>query len=141
MPVYAAPKGTIESLEAERDQYRDLADRLKLEAQVHAMEARTQTATVHECYQAASGATGEKASHHGANPVRERIASLEAERDELRATVERYREALEEIRDHPWNEYRNPHDHPYSTGVTDGHRCCTKIARRALNPGDSHEQD
>ena len=36
-----------------------LCERLKLEAEQHAQEARTQRTTVQECYQAATGATGE----------------------------------------------------------------------------------
>lgn len=70
-----------------------LVERLKMEAQVHAQEARTQRATVAECYRAATGGTGEPGSWHGAEPVRQRIAALEAELAEARKDTERLREA------------------------------------------------
>ena len=56
-----------------------LSERLKQEAQIHAMEARTANATIHEIYQLITGATGEPANWHGAEPVREYIASMKAQ--------------------------------------------------------------
>lgn len=53
-------------------------DRLKLEAQIHAGEARTANATIAEIYQIISGGKGELGNWHGAEPVRQRIAELEA---------------------------------------------------------------
>jgi len=55
-PVYLIEKlkasaAAIERLVAERDEARTLADRLKLEAQGHAMEARGANATIYEIYQ------------------------------------------------------------------------------------------
>lgn len=47
-----------------------LIARLKLEAQIHAQEARTANATIAEIYQCVSGATGEPGNWHGAEPVR-----------------------------------------------------------------------
>ena len=44
-----------------------LAERLKLEARTHAQEARTQRATVHECYQAVGA---QKGDWNGAEPVK-----------------------------------------------------------------------
>lgn len=74
------------------DQLRNLADRLKLEAQGHAMEARTANGTIAECYQLVTGGKGEPGNWHGAEPVRQYVArmeatceKLEAERDEARA--------------------------------------------------------
>ena len=55
-----------------------LADHLKQEAQMHAMEARTANGTIAEIYQCVSGATGEPGNWNGAEPVRKRIAELEA---------------------------------------------------------------
>ena len=49
---------TIRTLQSERDA-------LKLQAQSWASEAKTQKSTVHDCLQAASGATGEKADWNG----------------------------------------------------------------------------
>lgn len=57
---------------------RDLVERLKLEAQIHAQEARTANATIAEIYQIVSGGKGEPGNWHGAEPVRQRIAELEA---------------------------------------------------------------
>lgn len=57
-----------------------LSERLKQEAQIHAQEARTANSTIAEIYQACSGATGEPGNWHGAEPVRRRIAELEAAR-------------------------------------------------------------
>lgn len=57
----------------------NLSDRLKLEAQTHAMEARTANATIAEIYRVCSGGTGEPGNWHGAEPVRARIAALEDE--------------------------------------------------------------
>jgi hypothetical protein len=69
----------------ERDEAIALADRLKLEAQAHAMEARTATSTVNECYQAVTGSTGEPGNWHGANPVREYVARAEAKLSALQS--------------------------------------------------------
>lgn len=67
---------------------RSLVDRLRLEAQCHAQEARTANATVAECYQAATGGTGEPGNWNGAEPVKQRIQGLEA-------LVEQMTQALE----------------------------------------------
>lgn len=55
------------------------AEHLKLEAQIHAQEARTANATIAEIYQAIRGASGEPGNWNGAKPVREYIAQ-QAER-------------------------------------------------------------
>jgi hypothetical protein len=47
-----------------------LAETLKLEAQLHAQEARTANATIAEIYQLCSGGTGEPGNWHGAEPIR-----------------------------------------------------------------------
>jgi len=72
----------------------DLVERLKLEAQGHAQEARTANATIYEIYQVISGATGEPGNWHGAQPVRDyvektaaHIQALTAERDGLIAAL------------------------------------------------------
>jgi hypothetical protein len=76
-----------ERLKEERDEARALFERVKLEAQIRSGEARTHKSTVHECYQAASGATGEPGNWHGAQPVRDRITSLSAENERLRKAL------------------------------------------------------
>ena len=55
----------------------DKCERLKLEAQGHAQEARTANASLYECYQSVSGATGERGNWRGAEPVRKHIAAME----------------------------------------------------------------
>ena len=68
---------------------REEREALKREARVHAQEARTQRSTVHEIYQAISGATGEPASWHGAAPVVAFVAeSRAALADVARLTLE-----------------------------------------------------
>ncbi|MES2634081.1 MAG: hypothetical protein V4669_13990 [Pseudomonadota bacterium] len=62
-----------------------LTDRLKLEAQIHAQEARAANATIADIYQCVTGSTGEPGNWNGAEPVRQRIAELEAENAALRA--------------------------------------------------------
>ncbi len=74
------------TLEAERDA-------LKLQAQIWKQEANTHKASLHECYQAATGSTGEPGNWNGAEPVKQRIGSLEAElvkcREALRLAANR----------------------------------------------------
>lgn len=55
-----------------------LSERIKLEAQCHAQEARTANATIAEIYQLCSGGTGEPGNWNGAEPVRLKLADLEA---------------------------------------------------------------
>ena len=53
---------------------------MKLQAQVWASEARAQKATVHACYEAITGKTGEPGDWNGAEPIRRYVAE---ERDAL----------------------------------------------------------
>lgn len=62
----------------------DKAEHLKMQAQIWKGEARAQSSTVRECYQACTGATGEPGDWHGAAPVR----AVVAERDWLRNALE-----------------------------------------------------
>ena len=68
----------------------ELADRLKLEAQMHAQEARTANSTIAEIYQCVTGKTGEPGNWNGAEPVRKRIAELEASEARLAVALTRY---------------------------------------------------
>ena len=68
----------------------NLEDRLKLEAQIQAKEARSHRATVREIYQAVTGRTGEPGDWNGAKPV---LALIE-ERDALRKMASEFGAAL-----------------------------------------------
>ena len=68
----------------------NLEDRLKLEAQIQAQEARSHRATVREIYQAVTGRTGEPGDWHGSQPV---LALIE-ERDALRRMSSEFGAAL-----------------------------------------------
>jgi hypothetical protein len=61
-----------------------LSEKLKLEAQVHAQEARTANSTIAEIYKLCSGGTGEPGNWNGAGPVRLKLAQLEAKLAEAR---------------------------------------------------------
>jgi len=66
------------TLQAELKEADALSERLKLEAQAHAQEARTQKATVHEIYQAIGA---QKGDWNGARPVIDYIERLKADSD------------------------------------------------------------
>jgi hypothetical protein len=81
-----------DAIDANIAQHAELVDRLKLEAQCHAQEARTANATLAEIYQLCSGGKGEPGNWHGAEPVRallgqhaELIAKLRELLDESKA--------------------------------------------------------
>lgn len=74
----------IEELEADKLALIDANDRLRLEAQIHAQEARTQRATVHEIYQVVTVCKGEPGDWNGARPVREAFERLRNDNAELR---------------------------------------------------------
>lgn len=56
----------------------DLAERLKLEAQVHAGEARAANSTIYEIYQCVTKGKGEPGNWNGAVPVVAEIERLRA---------------------------------------------------------------
>lgn len=123
-------EGVRSDLERRVERLRDLYERLKLEAQIHAQEARAQKATVLECYQIVTEGKGEPGDWNGAEPVREAFERLRGELAEMsewkdvakdwRAERDRYKEALEEIAEH---------DPQLSMG-----RAFRERARRALEP-------
>lgn len=76
-----------------------LCGRLRMEAEIWAQEARTQKSTVHECYQAVTGATGEPGDWNGSRPVVERIKTLEAENARLRGELRRSEAIADELFD------------------------------------------
>lgn len=83
----AAAALALSDITAERDRLRRLVDKLKLEAQGHAMEARGANATIGEIYQVVTKSAGEPGNWHGAKPVRDAFAALEHENAELRAQL------------------------------------------------------
>ncbi len=70
---------TLESLQSENEELRDLTAHLRLQAQTHAMEARGANATINEIYQIISGGKGEPANYHGAEPVRKYVEAVKGE--------------------------------------------------------------
>jgi hypothetical protein len=70
---------TLESLQRENEELRNLDYRLKQEAQIHAMEARSANSTINEIYQIISGGKGEPANYHGAEPVRKYVEAVNGE--------------------------------------------------------------
>lgn len=74
----------IDELEAEKLSLIDENERLRLEAQIHAQEARTQRATVHEIYQVVTEGKGEPGDWNGTRPVREAFDRLRNDNAELR---------------------------------------------------------
>src|SRR5690606_19977461 len=93
-----------------------LAERLKLEAQSHAMEARTANSTIHEIYQIVSGGKGEPGNWHGAEPVRAKLEALKRENAELREALRPFAECAPEWEGEPdslhvffeWNDESAP---------------------------------
>lgn len=73
-----------EALQRRAEEAEALVERLKLEAQAHAMEARGANSTINEIYQVVSGGKGEPGNWHGAAPVREKLEALQRESAELR---------------------------------------------------------
>jgi hypothetical protein len=59
----------INALRAENERLTRERDALKQQAKQWAMEAKAQKTTVHECYRAVTGGTGEPGDWHGAQPV------------------------------------------------------------------------
>ncbi|BCB62175.1 hypothetical protein HaloA020_28760 [Halomonas sp. A020] len=67
--------------------------KLRLEAQAHAQEARTQRSTVHSIYQIVSEGAGEPGDWNGAEPVRKAFEALQADNRELRRQLASMRAA------------------------------------------------
>lgn len=72
----------------------DRCARLQLEAESHAMEARTANSTIREIYQACTGATGEPGTWNGAKPVVEKITRLTAQLEEAKKRADRIKNWL-----------------------------------------------
>ncbi len=80
-----------------REEAEALAERLKLEAQIHAQEARTQKATVLECYRAVTEGRGEPADWNGSRPVVEALASLRQQLSLSEQQVETLKRAVYDV--------------------------------------------
>lgn len=78
----------LETADAEVKRLTELAERLKLEAQGHASEAKTANSTIYEIYQVLSGGKGEPGNWNGAEPARRYVETAEAERDALRKALD-----------------------------------------------------
>lgn len=94
--AYSAPKAdtfewdvanTLEQQASRIAELETLCEKLKLEAQIHAQEARTANATIAEIYQVVTGRTGEPGNWNGAEPVKKRIVELEAQKAELLGVI------------------------------------------------------
>jgi hypothetical protein len=86
--LYIADESALATFaERIRAEQQELIDRLRLEAQIHAQEARTQRATVHEIYQLVTGGTGEPGDWNGAEPVRQALESIRLEERERCAVI------------------------------------------------------
>lgn len=82
------PAAALDTARAEIERLRALADRLKLEAQAHAQEARTANSTIYEIYQVLSGSTGEPGNWNGAEPARQFVTAAQERIAELEGLVE-----------------------------------------------------
>ena len=78
----------LDTARAEIERLQALADRLTLEAQAHAQEARTANSTIYEIYQVLSGSTSEPGNWNGAEPARQFVTAAQARIAELERTVE-----------------------------------------------------
>ncbi len=76
--IIIALEDKLEAAEAELAAMGAKYEACKLQAQIHAQEARTANATIAEIYQVCTGATGEPGNWNGAEPVR--AMRLDAER-------------------------------------------------------------
>mgnify|MGYP000023531332 CR=1 FL=1 len=79
--IYRKAAAAWQSQLAERD---GLIERLKQEAQAHAMEARAHRSTVHECYQAVGA---QKGNWNGATPIVDAVAGYKKRIAELELRV------------------------------------------------------
>lgn len=77
-------------------------ERMKQEAQIHAQEARTQRATVHEIYQIISGGKGEPGDWNGAEPVRRYVADANARIEQLTRALEAAKPYVEKVHNQLW---------------------------------------
>jgi hypothetical protein len=106
--------GFVERIRAEQQ---DLIDRLRLEAQIHAQEARAQRATVHEIYRLVTGGAGEPGDWNGAEPVRQAFERIRQEERERCARIAD--EHCGDAADAPFKDYENTHIAGYMDASND----------------------
>lgn len=97
--VEYVPASALDTATAEIERLRALSDRLKLEAQAHAQEARTANSTIYEIYQVLSGSTGEPGNWNGAEPARQFVAAARERIAELEGDNTRIKKALKPFAD------------------------------------------
>lgn len=85
-PLY--PATALQEALDRADRAEALAEKLKLEAQIHAGEARCANSTIAEIYQVVSGRTGEPGNWNGAEPVKRYVATAEAALEGARKVIE-----------------------------------------------------
>lgn len=102
-PCLVSASRRAEELQRRAEAAEALAERLKLEAQGHAMEARTANSTIHEIYQVVSGATGESGNWHGAKPIHEYAARM-------KALVSELQDSLSEVLELAERQWANPEE-------------------------------
>lgn len=101
----------IEQLEAAIAVMQGERDALQQQAEIHAQEARSQRATVHEIYQIATQNRGEPGDWNGAAPVRVAFATLRDSLAAARLENERLRDALRcHVMKHPLGTDTRPTD-------------------------------
>lgn len=74
--VDSLPIVTLADAEIAADRLRDLVERLKLEAKVHAGEARGANHTIAQAYQAVTQGAGEPGNWNGAKPIKAELERL-----------------------------------------------------------------
>lgn len=82
----------LSTAKEEIERLKTLASRLQQEAEIHAGEARAHKASLHEAYQAVTGATGEPGNWNGAEPVKNFVSTA---RDRISALEEAIQEAFD----------------------------------------------
>ena len=78
----------LEASQAEVERLKQERDALKLEAQIHAGEARAANSTIYEIYQVLSGSTGEPGNWNGAEPARQYVTAAQERIAELEGALE-----------------------------------------------------
>ena len=81
--AYLPDCNECKKLEAELARVRELCEALKQQAEIHALEASTQRATVREIYQLVSDGKGEPGDWNGARPVRDFIERERTDKERL----------------------------------------------------------
>lgn len=83
----------LEASHADLVRLKQERDALKLEAQIHAGEARAANSTIYEIYQVLSGSTGEPGTWNGAEPARQFVAAAQERIAELEGALKPFAEA------------------------------------------------